>query len=208
MAVSEVRALQRLKNDQAAASDPHRHVWLSASAGSGKTHVLSARVFRLLLRGVDPAAILCLTFTKAGAAEMAERVASRLARWVRLPTADLKADLFALGEDVNDGGRGAGEQIDGGLLRCREIAARRDRAGRVRRVEEGEDVGLRHEGDQQAQRHAQGDPHETIRHRQPQTSTGRPAPRRRYGLRSDSLHQTPIHPIRGINGSGNSANET
>ena len=102
MAVSEVRALQRLKNDQAAASDPHRHVWLSASAGSGKTHVLSARVFRLLLRGVDPAAILCLTFTKAGAAEMAERVASRLARWVRLPTADLKADLFALGEDVND----------------------------------------------------------------------------------------------------------
>jgi ATP-dependent helicase/nuclease subunit A len=102
MAVSEVRALQRLKNDQAAASDPHRHVWLSASAGTGKTHVLSARVFRLLLRGVDPAAILCLTFTKAGAAEMAERVASRLARWVRLPTADLKADLFALGEDVND----------------------------------------------------------------------------------------------------------
>ncbi|KZE16249.1 MULTISPECIES: double-strand break repair helicase AddA [Sphingomonas] len=102
MAVSEVRALQRLKNDQAAASDPHRHVWLSASAGTGKTHVLSARVFRLLLRGVDPAAILCLTFTKAGAAEMAERVASRLARWVRLPTAELKADLFALGEDVND----------------------------------------------------------------------------------------------------------
>ena len=102
MAVSEVRALQRLKNDQAAASDPHRHVWLSASAGTGKTHVLSARVFRLLLRGVDPAAILCLTFTKAGAAEMAERVASRLARWVRLPAADLKADLFALGEDVND----------------------------------------------------------------------------------------------------------
>ena len=102
MAVNEVRALQRLKNDQAAASDPHRHVWLSASAGTGKTHVLSARVFRLLLRGVDPAAILCLTFTKAGAAEMAERVASRLARWVRLPTADLKADLFALGEDVND----------------------------------------------------------------------------------------------------------
>ncbi len=102
MAVSEVRALQRLKNDQAAASDPQRHVWLSASAGTGKTHVLSARVFRLLLRGVDPAAILCLTFTKAGAAEMAERVASRLARWVRLSTPELKADLFALGEDVND----------------------------------------------------------------------------------------------------------
>ncbi len=102
MAVSEVRPLQRLKNDQALASDPARHVWLSASAGTGKTHVLSARVFRLLLRGVDPAAILCLTFTKAGAAEMAERIASRLARWVRLPRDDLKLDLFALGEDVND----------------------------------------------------------------------------------------------------------
>ncbi|WP_230769081.1 double-strand break repair helicase AddA [Sphingomonas sp. Leaf4] len=102
MAVSEVKALQRLKDDQAAASDPHRHVWLSASAGTGKTHVLSARVFRLLLRGVDPAAILCLTFTKAGAAEMAERISSRLARWVRLPREELKFDLFALGEDVND----------------------------------------------------------------------------------------------------------
>ncbi|MEP9401058.1 double-strand break repair helicase AddA [Sphingomonas sp. VNH70] len=102
MAVSEVRALQRLKDDQAAASDPHRHVWLSASAGTGKTHVLSARVFRLLLRGVDPAAILCLTFTKAGAAEMAERIATRLARWVRAPREELKFDLFALGEDVND----------------------------------------------------------------------------------------------------------
>jgi ATP-dependent helicase/nuclease subunit A len=102
MAVSEVRALQQLKNDQALASDPTRHIWLSASAGTGKTHVLSARVFRLLLRGVDPAAILCLTFTKAGAAEMAERIASRLARWVRLPRDELKLDLFALGEDVND----------------------------------------------------------------------------------------------------------
>lgn len=115
MAVSEVRPLQPLKNDQAIASDPHRHVWLSASAGTGKTHVLSARVFRLLLRGVDPASILCLTFTKAGAAEMAERIATRLARWVRLPRDELKLDLFALGEDVND---------DALLARARTLFAR------------------------------------------------------------------------------------
>ena len=56
MAVSgaEVKRLPTLKGDQARASDPVRHVWLSASAGTGKTQVLTARVFRLLLRGVDP----------------------------------------------------------------------------------------------------------------------------------------------------------
>ncbi|WP_430983721.1 UvrD-helicase domain-containing protein, partial [Escherichia coli] len=64
------RPLPVLKDAQARASDPGGHVWLSASAGTGKTQVLTARVYRLLLRGVDPGAILCLTFTKAGAAEM------------------------------------------------------------------------------------------------------------------------------------------
>ncbi|WP_430980899.1 double-strand break repair helicase AddA [Stakelama marina] len=94
--------LPPLADTQRDASDPRRHVWLSASAGTGKTQVLTARVFRLLLRGVDPGAILCLTFTKAGAAEMASRISDRLARWVRLPENDLKKDLFALGEDAND----------------------------------------------------------------------------------------------------------
>ena len=102
MGVSSVgataRPLPTLKGDQAAASDPGAHVWLSASAGTGKTQVLAARVFRLLLRGVDPAAILCLTFTKAGAAEMAGRIGDRLARWVRMPRTELAADLHALGE--------------------------------------------------------------------------------------------------------------
>ena len=100
MAVSDgrIRALPRLKGAQAAASDPHAHVWLSASAGTGKTQVLAARVFRLLLRGVDPAAILCLTFTKAGAAEMAQRINDRLAAWVRMPPVQLANDLDALGE--------------------------------------------------------------------------------------------------------------
>ncbi|HVF92717.1 MAG TPA: UvrD-helicase domain-containing protein, partial [Sphingomonas sp.] len=100
MAVSDLpsRALPRLKGAQAAASDPHAHVWLSASAGTGKTQVLAARVFRLLLRGVDPGAILCLTFTKAGAAEMAQRINDRLAAWVRMPAPQLATDLDALGE--------------------------------------------------------------------------------------------------------------
>ncbi|MFM9978077.1 MAG: double-strand break repair helicase AddA [Sphingomonadaceae bacterium] len=88
-----------LKGVQRDASDPERHVWLAASAGTGKTYVLSARVLRLLLRGVKPDAILCLTFTKAGATEMAERVHSRLAHWVGLKPADLAAELKALDED-------------------------------------------------------------------------------------------------------------
>jgi ATP-dependent helicase/nuclease subunit A len=87
-----------LKGPQRAASDPQEHVWLSASAGTGKTYVLSARVLRLLLRGVKPDAILCLTFTKAGAAEMAERVHQRLAHWVQLDNIALHQELEALGE--------------------------------------------------------------------------------------------------------------
>src|SRR5690606_4215864 len=74
-----------LKDNQALAVDPLDSVWLSASAGTGKTQVLSARVLRLLLTpGVRPENILCLTFTKAGAAEMAERVNAVLASWVRM----------------------------------------------------------------------------------------------------------------------------
>lgn len=94
-------ALMPLKGAQARASAPDAHVWLSASAGTGKTHVLTARVFRLLLGGVDPEHILCLTFTKAGASEMAERVHARLAAWVQMSDADLAADLHALGEDIS-----------------------------------------------------------------------------------------------------------
>jgi len=100
-AVAERRipsALPRLTDDQAAASRPDAHVWLSASAGTGKTQVLAARVYRLLLRGVDPGAILCLTFTKAGASEMAGRINGRLAAWVRMKDEALGADLAALGE--------------------------------------------------------------------------------------------------------------
>ncbi|MEO5612866.1 MAG: UvrD-helicase domain-containing protein, partial [Sphingomicrobium sp.] len=87
--------------DQASASDPNVHAALSASAGSGKTQVLSARVLRLLLSSVRPEHILCLTFTKAGAAEMANRINTRLATWVRMRDQDLRIDLINLGE-AND----------------------------------------------------------------------------------------------------------
>ncbi len=93
-----LKPLDRLEGAQRDASSPDHHAALAASAGTGKTHVLTARVLRLLLRGVAPETILCLTFTKAGAAEMAQRIHGRLARWVRLKRAALELDLENLGE--------------------------------------------------------------------------------------------------------------
>jgi ATP-dependent helicase/nuclease subunit A len=78
---------------QADASDPNASAWVSANAGAGKTYVLTRRVVRLLLAGVDPARILCLTFTKAAAAEMAKRVFARLSEWTRLDDAALAKEL-------------------------------------------------------------------------------------------------------------------
>ncbi|MBJ7501568.1 MAG: double-strand break repair helicase AddA [Sphingopyxis sp.] len=91
--------LHDLDPAQQAAAQPGEHVWLGASAGTGKTQVLSARVLRLMLAGVAPDAILCITFTKAGAAEMAHRIHERLALWVRMDDGDLRLDLRALGAD-------------------------------------------------------------------------------------------------------------
>ena len=79
---------------QIAAADPARNTWLSANAGSGKTRVLTDRVARLLLGGVEPQHILCLTYTKAAAAVMQNRVFARLSEWAMLPDADL-ADAAA-----------------------------------------------------------------------------------------------------------------
>ena len=77
--------LQRAgKTDKAAAAQrraaqPAASVWVAASAGTGKTKVLTDRVLSLMLHGTAPARILCLTFTKAAAAEMANRLSERLA---------------------------------------------------------------------------------------------------------------------------------
>ncbi|MEA2875697.1 MAG: ATP-dependent helicase/nuclease subunit [Hyphomicrobiales bacterium] len=97
---------------QRTASDPASSAWVAANAGSGKTHVLAQRVIRLLLRGTAPEKILCLTYTKAAAANMANRVFETLARWT--PLSD-----EALDEEVR--------KIEG----HRPDAARRTRARRL-----------------------------------------------------------------------------
>jgi ATP-dependent helicase/nuclease subunit A len=81
---------------QAEAADPHASVWVSANAGSGKTHVLINRVIRLLLSGTAPEHILCLTFTKAAAAEMASRLYASLGEWAVMEERELAEKLEAL----------------------------------------------------------------------------------------------------------------
>jgi ATP-dependent helicase/nuclease subunit A len=78
---------------QALVSDPRVSAWVSANAGAGKTTVLVRRVIRLLLAGNPPARILCLTFTKAAAANMANKVLETLSRWVRLDDTALDAAI-------------------------------------------------------------------------------------------------------------------
>ena len=79
-------ASEETQRSQAAAADPSTSAWVSANAGTGKTHVLTMRVLRLLLDGTPPERILALTYTKAAAAEMSKRVFARLAEWVTCPT--------------------------------------------------------------------------------------------------------------------------
>jgi ATP-dependent helicase/nuclease subunit A len=83
---------------QAQASDPQVSAFVSANAGAGKTHVLAQRVIRLLLAGTDPMKILCLTFTKAAAANMAARVFDTLAHWIALDDDALDREMRAIGE--------------------------------------------------------------------------------------------------------------
>src|SRR5436309_1632594 len=78
---------------QACASDTASSAFFSVNAGSGKTHVLVQRVIRLLLDGVTPEKILCITFTKAAAANMAERVFTTLGHWVTLDDTALDAAI-------------------------------------------------------------------------------------------------------------------
>jgi ATP-dependent helicase/nuclease subunit A len=82
-----------VRDAQARASDPAASAFVSANAGSGKTHVLVQRVIRLLLAGVPPEKVLCLTFTKAAAANMAERVFTTLGHWVTLDDDALDAAI-------------------------------------------------------------------------------------------------------------------
>src|SRR5271167_2006636 len=81
---------------QRKAAGPRASVWVSASAGTGKTRVLIDRLLGLMLDGTDPARILCLTFTRAAAAEMANRLNQRLAEWATLPSGALARELEKL----------------------------------------------------------------------------------------------------------------
>lgn len=92
-----MKSLPKLSDAQALGSDPAAHAWVSASAGAGKTQLLAARVLRLLLVDTPPERILAITFTKAAAAEMQDRVLSRLMRWTHAEDAEVLADLHALG---------------------------------------------------------------------------------------------------------------
>ncbi|MGB8621941.1 MAG: double-strand break repair helicase AddA [Paracoccaceae bacterium] len=82
---------------QVQAADPGLSTWLSANAGSGKTRVLTDRVARLLLENVPPQHILCLTYTKAAASEMQNRLFRRLGEWAMLDAGALRDKLFELG---------------------------------------------------------------------------------------------------------------
>ena len=84
---------------QKQAADPAHSVWVSANAGSGKTEVLVQRVIRLLLDGVLPDSILSITYTKAAAAEMANRLFAQLARWTSLDDEELSQTISDLGAD-------------------------------------------------------------------------------------------------------------
>ena len=81
---------------QRIAADPRVSAFVAASAGSGKTKLLTDRLLRLMLGGADPARIQCLTFTKAAAAEMELRLQRRLGAWVTSDDAKLDAELRAL----------------------------------------------------------------------------------------------------------------
>ena len=87
---------QDLTGAQVAAADPTQSVWVSANAGTGKTHVLIERILRLLVAGTPPNRILCLTFTKAAAAEVATRLSTRLGHWAAMDANTLEENLKAL----------------------------------------------------------------------------------------------------------------
>ncbi|RKF19343.1 double-strand break repair helicase AddA [Altericroceibacterium spongiae] len=112
-------AVYPLHGAQKLAVNPADSVWLSASAGTGKTQVLSARVLRLLMQSdVTPAQILCLTFTKAGAAEMAVRINEVLARWVRLPETELATELGYIGAPSGPEARAHARTLFASVLDC------------------------------------------------------------------------------------------
>src|SRR5690348_7148314 len=87
-----------------AASDPSLSAWVAANAGAGKTYTLANRVTRLLLADVPPERILCLTFTKAAAAEMSNRLFRQLGEWSMLSDAELEQNIAKIGGELRERG--------------------------------------------------------------------------------------------------------
>ncbi len=96
-----------MRRQQREAADPDVSAWVAANAGSGKTHVLAQRVINLLLEGVEPEKILCITFTKAAAANMAKRVFDTLAAWTTLDDAALDKAIRDQSGETPDAARRA-----------------------------------------------------------------------------------------------------
>ena len=96
-------AVEAATAQQRRAADPEASAWVDANAGSGKTKVLADRVLALLLRGVPPERILCLTYTRAAAAEMRIRIERELAGWATAPDEELDTALVRLGAEAPDG---------------------------------------------------------------------------------------------------------
>ena len=94
--IDPLSAVEEATRNQREAADPSVSAWVAASAGSGKTKVLTDRLLNLLLAGTKPQRLLCLTFTKAAAAEMATRLSRTLAKWTVLDAEALGAELEAL----------------------------------------------------------------------------------------------------------------
>src|SRR5205085_3748926 len=97
------RRVSATLSESARAGDPRVSVWVSAHAGTGKTYTLANRVPRLLLDGARPSRILCLTYTKAAAAEMAGRLFAQLGEWAMLDDATLAANIEGIGAGCRTG---------------------------------------------------------------------------------------------------------
>ena len=106
------------------AADPARSTWLTANAGSGKTSVLTDRVARLLLAGTRPERILCLTYTKAAATEMQNRLLRRLGEWAMLDDDALTGRLTAMGVGADEvGAQAAAPDLTPDLAAARRLFA-------------------------------------------------------------------------------------
>ena len=109
--MTELSPIARANAAQLLASDPNVSAFVSASAGSGKTKLLTDRLLRLMLGGAEPGRIQCLTFTKAAAAEMAMRLQRTLGGWVTMEDGKLDAALLSIGVTPSAAQRKAAREL-------------------------------------------------------------------------------------------------